>query len=206
MGSAHVFIVCALLAATSMLEYSGGESAAQVPERLSVALPNSQDLPGFRIYPVAKGPAGCCSMLMWRSNDMARIQIGIMVKPTAEEAAQVPAEYNSRIQIRGGGYKRLAKHPGITAQEVWSDAAADRGPFSVMAIDGRCVVDVLLAPGGPTDAKGYPHQLNHTDADVAQANRLLSDVMERLTALGLTTRPAKSAPAAAVKELTQTQP
>jgi len=71
----------------------------------------------------------------------------------------------------------------------------------VVAIDGRSVVNILIEPRIGSDRKGFAVRLPGKESDVTIAENLAADILERLTALGLTSRPAGSASAKAKQQV-----
>lgn len=180
-----------VLAAFVVLATCSLGALAQAGKPLYVALPYPSDLKGFVKHHLGKGSDVSAGMGAFRGTDMLRLEVGIRFFGSPEQARQLPVEYNKMVQSAHGGLKR-GDVGSVPCQELWSDRQG-KGPFRMIAIDGRCAVEILIAPGFVKNDKGYPHQRAHTTGDVALAKRLLTETLDRLTVLGRTSRPASAA-------------
>lgn len=168
-----------------------------------VALPDMAELPGFtQEYVEARANTNVLLQAL-RGVDQLRITVYIDVFATAGAAKRWPAQYNSGVQLLGAGLKRMATPPRYAGQEWWCDRLTGYDNFRVVVIDGRSIVTVLVEPRIDSDERGFAVRRGHTADDVRSAETLASSTMFRMTALGLTSRQASSAPARAKQQVSQ---
>lgn len=177
-------------------------SAPQGANRFSRALPTAEDLPGFGGFHVStRGSRQGANLTARRTADGLQLVVGLLYAPSEADASMWPTDPANRPQSAAGTLTQVASHPAVNAQQVWATHQPRAKTLHVAAIDGRCVVEVLVTPRADLGTKGAVQRRQRTEADITFANKILSEIMERLTALGLTSRDPATASAAALRRV-----
>lgn len=194
-------ILRALIPSGAVIALAGPSQAGPGAPRPAVALPEAKELPGFSVYYQGRPSEAGANVGLHRESDGVRIYVTISLYPTPAAARAYPPRYNSGIALKGGGLKKVTRPRNVICQEFWSDRDKVTHPFRIVAIDGRSVVMVLVEPYIGTGRTGFAVRHPHKKSHVTLAENLAAGILERLTALGLTSRPAGSASARAKEEV-----
>ena len=164
-------------------------------QMLKRALPDGQDMPGFQVRPTMNSLPDRASMASARLSDGLSIRIMISVFDTAAKADAFPLEFNKSLST-GRGYVRIVPVPGSIGKAYWENREPGNHVFSIAVSDGKSLITVR-ASTNKRDPQGRVTTRPHSQADVDLAVRLSALTLDRLTAIGLTSRPVSSASAAA---------
>lgn len=194
-------ILLALIPAGAIIALAGPSQADPRAPLPAVGLPEAGELPGFSLYFERRASERGGTVGLLRKSDGLRLLVSIVVHKTPESARGYPARHNAGISLKGAGLKKVTRPRRVIGQELWSNRDKLPGPFRFVAIDGRSLVNVLVEPPISSGPRGFAVRHASKQRDVTLAENLAAAVLERLTALGLTSRPAGSASARAQQEI-----
>lgn len=194
-------ILRALIPMGAVMALANRSQADPGAPRPGVALPEAGELPGFSVYYQGRPSEKGANVALRRDSDGLRTVVTVYLLKTPEIARDFPARYNARISVKGAGLKKVTRPGRVIGQELWSDRDRLTDPFSIVAIDGRSVVEILVEPRIGTGLTGFAVRLPGKKSDVTIAENLAADILERLTAMGLTSRPTGSASAKAKQQV-----
>lgn len=170
--------------------------------RLLAALPALEDLPGFANY--QSGAMSCAKYsgsgaMAKRVDDGLELRVTVQHFVNPEDANKVPELHNRAVQVSAGWLRRHEIAGSRRGSAVWTNYAPSMGGFKLIMVDGASVVEIDPSPGTVPDRRGIRGRVQQraSEKDLHLAESIAISTMDRLTALGLTSRPAAEAPAIA---------
>lgn len=212
--------LCALILAMSQGASAQGPSPLQLPASanrvsqssapdIAIALPIIQDLPGFGGYEVTRINDREVLVKAVRKSDGLQLEVELFGCPDETAADRVFAGYDqlSSVRMLETSWSGTKLSPKVRRSKYRGDVPM--GTHSLILQDGRTVMRVRLT--GPfrrnakgeaiRDANGEYIQYRFTDADLLYAESIAQQVLQRMTALGLGSKPASEATARAKQEI-----
>lgn len=173
------------------------KAVGQVSADVRSALPAQAELSNFDKYHMTAFPKGAKMVDAVRHTDRLSFSIEVFVAPTEAEAQRITHD---------GVYHwhQVAMLPGTPlgrkiGQEVWHTYRNGADNMGIIALDGRSSVSVTLALPVPTDAHGKPILVHGrpvrghlSQADLQLAENHVLKALDKLTAMGYTSRSATS--------------